>query len=766
MSSSETSKRPASQYPAATPADPARAFADAARSRDSLVVELAEAEERNRLLSRAVRAVIYDWNVVDGSVWRSDELKRLLGYEVAEETMTTAAWWHSLLHPDDMAHTLAALEGAIAGTTERFELEYRIRHRDGHFIWVHETGLFVRNAEGRAVRCVGSVTDITESKLAEREIFETQERLRIAQMAGNVGVWDWDARKDKTYWSESMWSIYQIEPEPDGPSDALWRSLIHQDDSSRVARQIMELLASPGRTEYTDQFRIIRRDGSVRWIETSARVFRDQEGKAIRMAGVNIDITERKQAEAILDRYRIMSEQTDDIIWFTDPSGNFVDVNRAACETYGYSREEFLQMNLRDVRHASVRSAIKRDLEAANSGGAKFETIHVRKDGSSFPVEVNASGADFGGERLILAIVRDITERKAAQQAVQQSEERLRLMIESVRDFAIITTDITGKVTGWNPGAELTFGYTSGEILGRSSDILFTPEDREAGIPQKEIATALATGRAEDERWHLRKDGSRFFASGVMTMLVDNGPIGFVKLARDQTERMRAEAILKQQEILRRLVKSQEDERQRISRDLHDHLGQQMTALRLKLQALRQAEGLSADLQGQVDEVQEQAKRIDADVGFLAFELRPSVLDDLGLPAALENFLREWSANFNIAAEFHVAKLGKRRLLPDIEINVYRIAQEALNNITKHARASSVNMILEQQRSDLVLIIEDDGVGFDWEELVKNVTRSGQGLGIVGMRERAAFVDGQLEIESTPGAGTTLFIRIPARFVE
>src|SRR5262249_20490986 len=158
--------------------------------------------------------------------------------------------------------------------------------------------------------------------------------------------------------------------------------------------------------------------------------------------------------------------------------------------------------------------------------------------------------------------------------------ERLRMLMESFTDFAIFTMDLNGRITDWNYGAEVIFSYSARDIVGKSADVVFTPEDRAASIPDKERETARKKGRASDNRWHVRKNGVRFFASGVMVPLYDDRKlIGFAKIARDLTSSILAEETMREREMLKRLVEAQEEERQRIARDLHDQLGQQLTAL-------------------------------------------------------------------------------------------------------------------------------------------------------------------------------------------
>jgi two-component system CheB/CheR fusion protein len=419
-----------------------------------------------------------------------------------------------------------------------------------------------------------------------------------------------------------------------------------------------------------------------------------------------------------------------------------------------------------------------------------------REDGSWGIFNTSSSPVRDSSGQIIAGVVTfyDTTEERALEASLRHSQERLRLLLESIEDYAIFTVDTQGRILSWNPGAENTFGYTGDEVTGQSTEIIFTPEDRAAGVPEKEIERALSSGRADDERWHVRKDGSRFFASGVMSAMRDGDALGCVKILRDLTVRKQMEEDLRRsrdelekrvkertheiemsyaaleaeikerrasdervKELLRRVVNTQELERRRMARDLHDHLGQQLTALRLSLQSLKEQSKGQASLRQHVENLQAAAERIDSDVDFLAWELRPSTLDEIGLMATVESFVHEWSKQFGIPADFHTAGLAGARLSSEAETNIYRIAQEALNNIYKHAEAGRAGVILEGRENHAVLIVEDDGKGFDPDE----VTNTSKGLGLISMRERASLTGGRLEIQSAPGQGTTVFVRVP-----
>lgn len=226
------------------------------------------------------------------------------------------------------------------------------------------------------------------------------------------------------------------------------------------------------------------------------------------------------------------------------------------------------------------------------------------------------------------------------------------------------------------------------------------------------------------------------------------------RLRIENEQRMQAET--ERVHLLDQLVGIQEQERRRIARDLHDELGQQLTALRLNLGNARDlAKGNSvAEL---IDTTQKLAENLDADIGFLAWELRPATLDHAGLSTTLSAYVREWSRFSGVTADFLVTGFGSTRLEPRVELNLYRIVQEALNNVTKYANATSVSVLLERNDRNVSLIIEDDGLGFDATTKAESV----DAMGLIGMRERASIIGGSLLIESAPNRGTTIYIRLP-----
>jgi signal transduction histidine kinase len=211
------------------------------------------------------------------------------------------------------------------------------------------------------------------------------------------------------------------------------------------------------------------------------------------------------------------------------------------------------------------------------------------------------------------------------------------------------------------------------------------------------------------------------------------------------------------QSVSARLLHAQEEERRTVARELHDQLGQELTGLRLNLNSLKARSVDRVDLHEQIDTLDAIAQQLDRDVDFLVWELRPTALDDFGLQAALVRHAHNWSKLSGVTAEIHSTGLDGERLPADVETVLFRVAQEALNNIARHARASRVDVVLERRANQVALIVEDDGIGFDPSDEAALAER----MGLSGMRERANLIGAAIHVESAPGKGTTIFVRAP-----
>ena len=369
------------------------------------------------------------------------------------------------------------------------------------------------------------------------------------------------------------------------------------------------------------------------------------------------------------------------------------------------------------------------------------------------------------------------------------SEDVLRLVVEGLTEQAVVTLDPRGVITFWNAGAEHLFGWRSEQAVGVPVSSLLGPGKQDAGIGMTDLDEAKRQGSVSATRRLNHQDGStRDVNTTILALRNRTDVLGYgvaahlsvaplpahtglaehasadtastaetrrllsesrTRLAAEIADRTQAET--SRARLLRRLVVAQEDERRRLAQELHDGLGQRLTALRLILEALDGDRSAPTAIASAL----EMLACINQDVDFIAWELRPAALDELGLARVLETYVKEWSRHAGLPAVFHARPGNLQRFAPEVEASIYRIAQEALNNVVKHARARSANVLLELRGENLALVVEDDGVGF------QPAARDETMIGLTGMRERALAVGGTVELEPTPGGGTTVLVCIP-----
>jgi PAS domain S-box-containing protein len=578
----------------------------------------------------------------------------------------------------------------------------------------------------------------------------------------------------------------------------------HPERKPAIRDRVARLIA--GENVPTIEETIVGLDGSTTDVEISGALFEHPGDKAL--LAVMRNITERKRTELALreseERLTLAFAGAQEGVWDWNLETGAVVYSPTWKAMLGYTVDEIepdvsaWERLLHPHDRPRAQLLFERVAQGAGTYEGEFRLLHK----AGHYVDVLSRGIPLRREPdgpvvRIVGTHFDLSERKRAEAALRESEERLKLAFAGAQEGVWDWDLETGGVVYSSRWKEM-LGYTEHEIepTVRSWERLLHPDDWPRA---REVFDRVAQGKGTYEgEFRLRhKEGHyiHVLSRGLPVRREPGGPVTrIVGTHFDLTERKEAEEALRRAhdeleerveertaelaranrslraemdereraeraraELLGRLVFAQEDERRRIAREMHDQFGERLTALALRIGALKDASAGNQALESNVEALEAVAQQLDRDVEHLVWELRPTVLDDLGLRAALTNYVQDWSSRVRVSADLHTTGLTDDRLSTEIETTLYRIAQEALNNIAKHARAEHVEIVLVRRPDHVSLVVEDDGVGFD----PGTTSGAGRGFGLLGMQERAAMVGATLEIESAVGEGTTILVRMP-----
>jgi PAS domain S-box-containing protein len=514
------------------------------------------------------------------------------------------------------------------------------------------------------------------------------------------------------------------------------------------------------------------------------------------------------------ERYRSVVQTANDAIISADSQGNIIFWNKSAESIFGYSYDEVIGKALTFIIperfHEAHQEAMDRVVSTGKSNiiGRTVEMAGLRRDGSEFPVEISLASWQTREGIFSTGVIRDITERKKAEEALRRSRDELEIRVqertaelaksnqalqfeieerkqaeEALRQSEVKYRIIADNTYDWewwlgpegrfahvSPSCKGITGYDPEEFL-KDPDLIFRiiyPEDRPIFISHQNEVDNKRTG-GEVEFRIVRPDGSyRWIAHACQPVFDDQGHfLGHRGTNRDITERQLArEALQQSEEQLRylssQLLSAEEKERKRIARELHDGIGQSLTAIKFRVENMLQqinkgkAKRMAEPLETIIPLIQqsiEESRRVQMD-------LRPSILDDLGILATLSWFCREFQTTYSEISIEKRIDINEDEVPDSLKTVIYRISQETLNNVAKHSKADLVHLILRKLGGKIELVIQDNGDGFDLKERFAR-EGSGRGLGLTSMRERTELSGGSFEIESTVGKGTTIKAQWP-----
>ncbi len=527
----------------------------------------------------------------------------------------------------------------------------------------------------------------------------------------------------------------------------------------------------------------------------------DEAAELAEVRGYIFDETERRRAEDYLRRYQLLSDNSRDIILFMRrDDGRILEANAAALRAYGYSREELLARTVHDLRAPDTQEATAGQMVQADTRGILFETIHQRQDGSTFPVEVSSQGATVGDTRTLVSVIRDITKRRQAEEALRQLNEHLEEQVQArtqeLRDSidrlhgeVARRVDVESKLRERSQMLETFFQHTItplvfmnwcfdfvrvneafAEAAGKDT-AFFTGKNFFALYPDEEhkavFERVVRTGQpcqAYAKPFRFAGDPQQdatHWNWWLTPLLDDHGQVESLVLnLEDVTERQKAFSELEErarqlQELTLELTQTEDRERKRLAEVLHDDLQQMLAAAKFHLGLLSSRVKTDATLQELAGQVKEMLQEAINKSRSLSHELRPPGLSHSDLYETFEWLTQQIQAKHGLTVHLDACERVELRSEP-LKAFLYRAVQEMLFNVVKHARVAEAQLRLRRRRGCIYLSVSDRGQGFD----VHRMGRAG-GFGLLTIRERVRFLGGHMKVRSTPGKGSIFVIVVP-----
>ena len=643
--------------------------------------------------------------------------------------------------------------------------ERKLKMKDGSLRNVEISARFLSDNQ----RFIAFVHDITHRKKRDDELRLSNERFRLIATATNDMVWDWDIANNKTWWNDNFYIHMGYERLEFDSNLNAWYDGLHPDDRDKTWSGLKKALAEKNKY-WTAEYRFIKASGEVVNIFDRGYILYNESGEAYRVVGSMLDITERMKS---VERNRISNERlraaevlgktgywewhvkTNKVNW---SPGTYLVYDEVESGFTGEFSDFMNRVHPDDQR--GLNNIIRWVMETGHSVGYDFRII--TKSGETRYIQTNAiAEKDEAGNLVsIFGNARDQTENKLSEIQVKKEKELSDSVINSLPGI-FYCCDEQGRFLRWNHEMEKVTGYTPIEILQMSPTEFFRGAEKDYIL--EKIRLVFETGSADAEVLFYAKNGTSRPYYFKATRSIYEGKPCLLGTGIDITDRKAAESKLEEsyrdiRKLTAHLQHIREEERSHIAREIHDELGQQLTVLKMDISWLNKRLGEDAEsaVKKKMRELLEMLDGTVKTVRRISSELRPSMLDDLGLVATMEWQMGEFQKRTGIKTKMKATETDLH-LSADNTTGLFRIFQESLTNVARHAGASEVMIILEMEGNHVELSIRDNGVGFEMQQ-----ARNKKTLGILGMRERAHLMGGDYNLHSVPGEGTIVKVRLPA----
>jgi PAS domain S-box-containing protein len=719
-------------------------------------------EERFALAVEGSSDILWDahrlpgepWYAPQTPIWWSPRVRELLGLE-ASEPFETLEQWAVRLHSDDKNRVFDQLTAHIDHRIP-YDVEYRLRTNQSDYRWVRGRGQAIWDEQGEPRRMSGSCQDITERKQAQDALVKSERQLRTVLDALPVGVWFTD-QSGKPILSnpaaKQIWSgIKQVGIETTDDNSGWWEAVGSSDAFHRWA---LSRSLTKGISSLNETLDLECLDGRIKTIRNTTVPVQDPDGDILGAIVLNEDMTALRQMQGALKLTQSSVDHAVEGFLWIDSDARILNVNDATCRMLEYTRDELTTMTAHDIDPNFPQELWPaRWEELKRKGSMTFESKQWSKTGRVLDTEVTVTCLDYEGRQYGCAIMRDIGERKRAEIALRQSEERYRsLYDETPTMYFTLTPD--GTVRSVNRFGADQLGYQAEEIIGRSVLDLFHEDDRK--MVAAKLTECLETPGTVRE-WEFRKVRKYGQTIWVREMArvgqSSTGETIVLVTCEDISDRKRMEDVLRQRE---RDLRAAVEERERISQDLHDGILQSLFAVGLALESAKSKmpSRIRKTSGAPLDQAIDQLNRVMHEIRNFIAGLGSDLLKGKNLPAALQQMLDSLTQTHATQVRLAVDDRAARGLSAEQSLHMLLVIQEAVSNCIRHGRAQEATVSLKVLKQGVRLSIRDNGSGFN-----PRVARQ-TGHGLTNMAARAQKMGGRFSVVSKINEGTRVVVDLP-----
>jgi len=728
--------------------------------RKKIEQEFKKNQEWLHLSTTSSNVGLWEWHPQTGKTVFDEVWANLVGYTLDELQPISIETWNNLVHPDDLHKFENEIERYFSGETSIYESEVRMKHKEGHWVWILDRGRAVEwDDEGYPTKLVGTHVDITNQKNIEQRINAERQRFEIASNLTSDVIWEWKPYTNELWWGEGIETVFGYAPKDYKGDVDFWKNHIAQHDRERVFSSMKEAEKS-GDLQWNEDYEFIAADRTLRKIKDSAVIIRNDDGSIRRIIGAMVDQTKEIEYQEALrhqsHRFEMIAKSSNDVLYEWNMKTNHVWWSEGWQARFNYPEDtvsptyEWWENNLHPEDKEKVLNGLEKVLESKKEN---WTTYYRFKNGDGSYSHVIDRGYFLKNDQdeyeYMVGTISDITADVIAKEELKASEEQYRLLFKQNPIPMFIYDPDSLQFTTVNEAATQKYGYKEEEMIGLS--IFDIRPKSEVEYLKKVLNEYSEKHRASfHETIHQTKNGEKLIVEISSSNILYKGKKQRLVIANDITDQREAE-----ERAISAIIEGEERERQRIAKELHDGLGQYLSASNMNLKSVYEDIGeIPDELKFTFEAGLRFLNHAISETRSISQNLLPKAIQDYGLELAAESLTNQLRKLHNIDVFFY-SNLNDVELSDKVQINLYRILQEALNNATRHANPTKIEVQLVYSEGEVLMTIEDNGDGFDINHISEN------GLGIRSIKTRVGAMSANLDIVSNKDRGTIVSVVVP-----